>query len=93
MLLATLQSSGPPVSPCRATKKKTFWSFLLLICLRLSPIEKIARHCFAHIKPTGGSVHVVVQFYPLFTFYFPLVFDMIMNYSEFETKKNRIESK
>ena len=35
-------------------------------------------------------VHVVVQFYPGFKFYFPLFLGMVMYDNEFETKENKI---
>ena len=35
-------------------------------------------------------VHVVVQFYPSFKFYFPLFLGMVMYDNEFETKEKKI---
>ena len=36
------------------------------------------------------QVYVVVQFYPLFKFYFPLFWGMVMYDNEFKIKKNKI---
>ena len=38
-------------------------------------------------------IYVVVQFYPLLKFYFPLFLGMVMYDNEFETKENKIETK
>ena len=40
-----------------------------------------------------GGVYVVVQFYPWFKFYFPLLLDVVIYDDEFTTgkKKNKIE--
>ena len=35
------------------------------------------------------NVHVVVQFYPWFNFYFPLFLGMVIYDNEFETKENK----
>ena len=40
------------------------------------------------IQSLDTSIYVVVQFYPRFKFYFPLV--MVMYESEIETKENKI---
>ena len=36
------------------------------------------------------QVYVVVQFYPLFKFYFPSFWGMVMHDNEFKIKKNKI---
>ena len=37
--------------------------------------------------------YVVVQFYTLFKFYFPLLLGMVMSDNEFKTKGNKIQTK
>ena len=41
----------------------------------------------------NSDVTVVVQFYPWFKFYFPLLLGMVIYDNEFETEKNEIETK
>ena len=53
---------------------------------RVRVVKGFRHHC-------GLSVHVVVQYYPWFTFYFPLFWGMVMYDNEFETKENKIKTK
>ena len=39
------------------------------------------------------SIHVVVQFYPWFKFFFPLFLGIVMYDNEFETKENLNQGK
>ena len=41
-------------------------------------------------KKCRPQVYVVVQFYPWFKFYFPLLLGMVMYDNEFQTKENKI---
>ena len=50
-------------------------------------------HTYGQFVNKLNNTNVVVQFYPWFKFYFPLFLDMIMYDNEFETKKNKIETK
>ena len=57
-----------------------------------SPKCNLKNPVFVSIKKKifHTNVHVVVQFYPWFKFYFPLFLGMVMYDNEFKTKKNKI---
>ena len=38
----------------------------------------------------GKLVYVVVQFYPWFKFYFPLIWSMVMYDNEFKTEESKV---
>ena len=42
-----------------------------------------------HVGPLGMCVNVVVQFYPLFKFFFPLFWGMVMHSNQLKTKANK----
>ena len=42
-----------------------------------------------HVGPLGMFVCVVVQFYPLFKFFFPLFWGMVMHSNQLKTKANK----
>ena len=44
---------------------------------------------YPHFLPQTKVVFVLVQFYPWFKFYFPLVLAMVTYDNEFDTNKNR----
>ena len=46
-----------------------------------------------HVGPLGMCVYVVVQFYPLVKFFFPLFWGMVMHDNQLKTKANKNYSK
>ena len=55
-------------------------------------LSEIVHVMKAFLHHCGLSVHVVVQYYPWVTFYFPLFLGMVMYDNEFETKENKIKT-
>ena len=46
-----------------------------------------------HVGPLGMCVYVVVRFYPLVKFFFPLFWGMVMHDNQLKTKANKNYSK